>query len=104
MTRLHTQPAWSLAAARLSDSTKHPGLGFNRAYVLLLFAFMLWQRQRRRSASAGGRGGGGEKAALVLLAKDRRLLSEVDLKDVVTNSRSKEEVFLNLCRFKAPRF
>lgn len=33
--------------------------------------------------------------------KDKPLFSELDIKDTDTNSRSKEEVFLNLSRFKA---
>lgn len=42
-----------------------------------------------------------EKAGLIFLMKDKRLFSELDIKDTDTNLRSKEEVFLNPSRFKA---
>lgn len=42
-----------------------------------------------------------EKAGVVLVMKDKPLLSELDIKDAAADTRSKEEVFLNPCRFKA---
>ncbi|KAA8579602.1 hypothetical protein FQN60_006695 [Etheostoma spectabile] len=63
----------------------------------------VWRKLRQRAEKMSVSVGCSlqEKAGLIFLMKDKLLCSELNIKDTDTNSRSKEEVFLNPSRFKA---
>lgn len=87
------QPALSFWL-QVSQSSQR--LGFSIAIFISLHLYFGKNRERRSVGCSLQ-----EEAGLILLMKDKLLFSELDIKDTDANSRSKQEVFLNLFRFKA---